>query len=74
MCSSDLFPDPDLLIRTGGDQRISNFLLWQCAYTEIFFMKEFWPDFDNDLFQRAIDFYVASQRRFGRVKEESYSE
>ena len=68
------FSDPDLLIRTGGDQRISNFLLWQCAYTEIFFMNEFWPDFDDVSFQKAIDFYAASQRRFGRVKEESYSE
>jgi len=64
------YPDPDLLIRTGGDQRISNFLLWQCAYTEIFFADEFWPDFDEICFQRAIDFYVSSQRRFGKIEVE----
>ena len=47
-------PDPDLLIRTGGEQRISNFLLWQCAYTEFVFVDEFWPDFTHEIFARAL--------------------
>ncbi len=50
-------PDPDLLIRTGGEQRISNFLLWQCAYAEFVFVPEFWPDFTADIFARAIAEY-----------------
>ena len=61
-------PDPDLLIRTGGEQRISNFLLWQCAYAEFVFVPEFWPDFDAIIFKRAIDEYTARDRRFGGVK------
>lgn len=62
-------PDPDLLIRTGGDQRLSNFLLWQSAYTELFFTQGYWPDFDKKTFQEAIEFYSRAERRFGRVKE-----
>lgn len=62
-------PDPDLLIRTGGEQRISNFLLWQMAYTELYFCDTLWPDFDADGFEEALKWYAARQRRFGRVPE-----
>ncbi len=64
-------PDPDLLIRTGGEQRISNFLLWQCAYAEFVFVPEFWPDFDAAIFRRALDEYAARDRRFGGVKAQT---
>ncbi len=62
-------PDPDLLIRTGNEQRISNFLLWNLAYTEIFFSDTLWPDFDARDLQAALDFYAQRGRRFGRVIE-----
>lgn len=58
-------PDPDLLIRTSGEQRISNFLLWQLAYTELYFTAEYWPDFTEKTFQAALDFYKNRIRRFG---------
>lgn len=58
-------PDPDLLIRTSGEQRISNFLLWQLAYAEFVFIDEHWPDFTKESFERAIDEYVGRERRFG---------
>lgn len=58
-------PDPDLLIRTSGEQRISNFLLWQCAYTEFVFTDTLWPDFGKDDLARAIDEYKSRDRRFG---------
>jgi undecaprenyl diphosphate synthase len=58
-------PDPDLLIRTGGEQRISNFLLWNLAYTELYFTDVLWPDFDVAELQRAFDFFRGRQRRFG---------
>ena len=61
-------PDPDLLIRTGGEQRISNFLLWQCAYTEFVFVDEFWPDFDHQIFARALDEFRLRDRRFGGIE------
>lgn len=64
ICLHDL-PPPDLLIRTGGDYRISNFLLWQIAYTELYFTECFWPDFDVGEFRRALDEYAARERRFG---------
>ncbi len=64
LCLSDL-PPPDLLIRTGGDYRISNFLLWQIAYTELHFTECYWPDFDVSEFRRALDEYAARERRFG---------
>ena len=64
-------PDPDLLIRTGGEQRISNFLLWQCAYTEFVFVPEFWPEFDAAIFKRALDEFAARDRRFGGVKAQT---
>jgi len=63
--TSDL-PDPDLLIRTGGDHRISNFLLWQAAYAELYFCAAWWPDFDADEFDAALAEYASRARRFGR--------
>jgi undecaprenyl diphosphate synthase len=57
--------DPDLLIRTSGEQRISNFLLWQCAYSELVFRDELWPDFDRAAFETALASYEQRQRRFG---------
>lgn len=61
-------PDPDLLIRTSGEQRISNFLLWQCAYSEMFFTETLWPDFSDKDFQEALNEYSKRDRRFGAVK------
>jgi len=63
-------PEPDLFIRTGGEQRISNFLLWQLAYTEFYFTEELWPDFDAEALARAIDSYRSRERRFGRTSEQ----
>ncbi len=63
-------PDPELLIRTGGDMRISNFLLWQIAYTELYVTPTLWPDFDKAELVKAIEEYHSRQRRFGRVPEE----
>ena len=60
-------PEPDLFIRTGGEQRISNFLLWQLAYTELFFTDTFWPDFSIDCLDQAIASYQSRERRFGRT-------
>jgi undecaprenyl diphosphate synthase len=57
--------DPDLLIRTSGERRISNYLLWQCAYSELVFRDELWPDFDRDAFEQALQEYETRQRRFG---------
>jgi undecaprenyl diphosphate synthase len=57
--------DPDVLIRTSGEQRISNYLLWQCAYSEFVFRDELWPDFSRQAFRAALDEYEARQRRFG---------
>ena len=64
-------PDPDLLIRTGGEHRISNFLLWQIAYTELYFSDLFWPDFRRDALYGAIRDYQDRDRRFGRVQQNS---
>jgi len=63
-------PDPDLFIRTGGEQRISNFLLWQLAYTEFYFCDCLWPDFDEAQMQRALDMYRSRQRRYGKTSEQ----
>ena len=63
-------PEPDLFIRTGGEQRISNFLLWQLAYTEFFFTDELWPDFDSASLTRAFTSYRTRERRFGRTSEQ----
>ncbi len=64
-------PDPDLLIRTGGEQRLSNYLLWQCAYTEFVFMPEYWPEFDATMLNRAIDEFRSRDRRFGGIKAQT---
>ena len=60
-------PDPDLIIRTSGEQRISNFLLWQCAYSEFVFLPEPWPEFTEDSLQRALDIFASRNRRFGGI-------
>jgi len=60
-------PDPDILIRTGGDMRISNFLLWQLAYTEIFVIPTLWPDFGRDQFLQVLNDFQSRERRFGRA-------
>jgi undecaprenyl diphosphate synthase len=62
-------PDVDLLIRTGGEQRISNFLLWQAAYAELYFTEALWPDFDEAELSKALHWYATRQRRFGLVAE-----
>jgi undecaprenyl diphosphate synthase len=59
-------PEPDLLIRTGGDQRVSNFLLWQAAYAELYFCDRYWPDFDQAAYDRALAEFARRTRRFGR--------
>lgn len=61
-------PDPDLLIRTGGEYRISNFLLWQIAYTELYFTDTYWPDFSEEDLHKAIESYQSRQRRFGKTE------
>lgn len=63
-------PDPDLLIRTSGEQRLSNYLLWQCAYTEFYFTEVLWPDFDKAELIKAVEEYTGRDRRFGGVKGE----
>ena len=64
-------PEVDLLIRTGGEQRVSNFLLWQCAYSEIYFTETLWPDFDADDLAKAIGWYAQRSRRFGMTSEQA---
>ncbi len=70
---TSLYPtaDPDLVIRTGGEVRISNFLLWQAAYSELYFTDTLWPDFDEDWFDNAIDAFRARKRRFGKTREQT---
>ncbi len=63
-------PDPDLLIRTGGENRISNFLLWQCAYSELYFTDALWPDFDEAALDAALADYAGRERRFGKISEQ----
>lgn len=67
---TDFMPDPDLLIRTGGEFRISNYLLWQCAYAEFYFCDTYWPDFDEGEFRKAIVEYQSRERRFGKTSEQ----
>ena len=63
-------PDPDLFIRTSGEQRISNFYLWQLSYAELYFTETAWPDFDKTSFQKALDFYAQRERRYGYASEQ----
>lgn len=63
-------PDPDLLIRTGGEIRLSNYLLWQCAYSELYFCETFWPDFNEEELHKAIIDYQKRERRFGKTSEQ----
>jgi len=69
VCIADL-PDPDLFIRTGGEKRISNFLIWQLAYTEMYFCDVLWPDFDKNEFSNALSWFANIQRRFGKTGEQ----
>ena len=69
VCLSDL-PDPDLFIRTGGEKRISNFLIWQLAYTELYFTDVLWPDFDKEELTEALSWFSSIQRRFGKTGEQ----
>lgn len=69
LCLGDL-PEPDLLIRTGGEQRISNFLIWQMAYTELYFTPLLWPDFDEAALDEAVNSFSLRQRRFGKTGEQ----
>ena len=68
--TTSAMPDPDLLIRTGGELRISNYLLWQIAYSELYFCDTYWPDFSEADLQRAIDSYQQRQRRFGKTGQQ----
>lgn len=68
--STHSIPDPDLLIRTGGEQRISNFLLWQIAYSELYFTDVLWPDFDNSAYLDALIDYQSRERRFGKTSDQ----
>ena len=65
---TNFMPDPELLIRTGGELRISNYLLWQCAYSEFYFCDTYWPDFDEEALHKAIASYQSRQRRFGKTE------
>ena len=67
---TNFMPDPDLLIRTGGEIRLSNYLLWQCAYSELYFCDTFWPDFDKEELYKAIWEYQQRERRFGKTSEQ----
>jgi undecaprenyl diphosphate synthase len=64
------FPDPELMIRTSGEHRISNFLLWQLAYAELYFTETYWPDFNQEEFYKAICDYQGRERRFGKTSEQ----
>jgi undecaprenyl diphosphate synthase len=68
--STHFMPDPDLLIRTGGEIRLSNYLLWQSAYSELYFCDTFWPDFRKEEFHKAILDYQQRERRFGKTSEQ----
>ncbi len=67
-------PDPDLLIRTGGEQRISNYLLWQIAYSELYFTPVYWPDFSEEDLEKAIENFQSKQRRFGKTEAQVEAE
>ena len=71
---TNFMPDPELLIRTGGELRISNYLLWQCAYSEFYFCDTYWPDFDEEALHKAIISYQNRQRRFGKTEAQVEAE
>ena len=64
------YPDPDLVIRTGGEERISNYLLWQSAYSELYFSETYWPDFGQEALDEALSAYASRERRFGKTSEQ----
>ena len=66
--ATSFMPDPELLIRTGGEERISNYLLWQIAYSELYFCGTYWPDFTEEDLRCAIEDYQTRQRRFGKTE------
>lgn len=68
--TTSFMPDPDLLIRTGGELRLSNYLLWQCAYSELYFCDTFWPDFNEEAFYAAVADYQSRERRFGKTSRQ----
>ncbi|MCD8184418.1 MAG: isoprenyl transferase [Bacteroides sp.] len=68
--TTNFMPDPDLLIRTGGEMRLSNYLLWQCAYSELYFCDTYWPDFHEEELRKAICDYQRRERRFGKTSEQ----
>ena len=68
--TTSFMPDPDLLIRTGGEIRLSNYLLWQCAYSELYFCETYWPDFREEELRKAICDYQRRERRFGKISEQ----
>ena len=68
--NTDFMPNPDLLIRTGGEVRLSNYLLWQCAYSELYFCDTYWPEFRSEEFSKAICDYQSKERRFGKTSEQ----
>ena len=72
--TTNFMPDPDLLIRTGGELRISNYLLWQIAYSELYFCDTYWPDFDEAELHKAIESYQSRQRRFGKTEAQVEAE
>lgn len=71
---TSFMPDPDLLIRTGGEQRISNYLLWQIAYSELYFTPVYWPDFNNEHLLAAVESYQSKQRRYGKTEAQIEAE
>lgn len=71
---TSFMPDPELLIRTGGEVRISNYLLWQIAYSELYFCDTYWPDFNEDHLHKAIENYQQRQRRYGKTEEQVENE
>jgi undecaprenyl diphosphate synthase len=70
LLTTNSIPDPDLLIRTGGEFRLSNFLLWQAAYSELYISKKYWPDFRRDELYKSIESYQTRERRFGKISEQ----
>ncbi len=72
--TTNFMPDPDLLIRTGGELRISNYLLWQIAYSELYFCDTYWPEFDEAALHKAIESYQHRQRRYGKTEEQVENE